>query len=71
MAIQCLLFTVSPVMHLHHMVLYKSVFSQLLIIICVQLICGLFQSSGWPPVVAVVANWFGKARFVCQATRLT
>lgn len=29
----------------------------------VQLICGVFQSSGWPPVVAVVANWFGKGRF--------
>lgn len=28
----------------------------------VQIICGLFQSIGWPCVVAVVGNWFGKAK---------
>lgn len=26
----------------------------------VQMIAGLFQSTGWPSVVAVVGNWFGK-----------
>uniref|UniRef100_A0A2P2IQU9 Glycerol-3-phosphate transporter family protein n=1 Tax=Rhizophora mucronata TaxID=61149 RepID=A0A2P2IQU9_RHIMU len=26
----------------------------------VQILCGLFQSVGWPCVVAVVGNWFGK-----------
>lgn len=26
----------------------------------VQAVCGLFQSIGWPCVVAVVGNWFGK-----------
>ncbi|KAG6673565.1 hypothetical protein I3842_16G118100 [Carya illinoinensis] len=26
----------------------------------VQVLCGLFQSIGWPCVVAVVGNWFGK-----------
>lgn len=26
----------------------------------VQVVCGLFQSIGWPCVVAVVGNWFGK-----------
>ncbi|GAB4832749.1 hypothetical protein Ancab_006766 [Ancistrocladus abbreviatus] len=26
----------------------------------VQVICGLFQSTGWPCVVAVVGNWYGK-----------
>ncbi|KAK4257485.1 hypothetical protein QN277_007065 [Acacia crassicarpa] len=28
----------------------------------VQIICGLFQSIGWPCVVAVVSNWFGKSK---------
>ncbi|KAG9153425.1 hypothetical protein Leryth_021007 [Lithospermum erythrorhizon] len=26
----------------------------------VQILCGIFQSVGWPCVVAVVGNWFGK-----------
>ncbi|KAI7741082.1 hypothetical protein M8C21_006484 [Ambrosia artemisiifolia] len=28
----------------------------------VQMIAGLFQSTGWPSVVAVVGNWFGKTK---------
>ncbi|XP_062159852.1 putative glycerol-3-phosphate transporter 5 [Alnus glutinosa] len=28
----------------------------------VQVVCGLFQSIGWPCVVAVVGNWFGKEK---------
>ncbi|VFQ62962.1 unnamed protein product [Cuscuta campestris] len=28
----------------------------------VQVLCGLFQSIGWPCVVAVLGNWFGKAK---------
>ncbi|KAL6221600.1 hypothetical protein ACLB2K_004996 [Fragaria x ananassa] len=28
----------------------------------VQVVCGLFQSIGWPCVVAVVGNWFGKTK---------
>ncbi|XWS51597.1 hypothetical protein CRYUN_Cryun12cG0190500 [Craigia yunnanensis] len=28
----------------------------------VQIIAGLFQSTGWPSVVAVVGNWFGKKK---------
>ncbi|KAG6411564.1 hypothetical protein SASPL_129647 [Salvia splendens] len=28
----------------------------------IQLLCGLFQSIGWPCVVAVVGNWFGKSK---------
>ncbi|RDX89585.1 putative glycerol-3-phosphate transporter 1, partial [Mucuna pruriens] len=28
----------------------------------VQMIAGLFQSTGWPSVVAVVGNWFGKSK---------
>lgn len=28
----------------------------------IQICCGLFQSVGWPCVVAVVGNWFGKAK---------
>lgn len=28
----------------------------------VQMIAGLFQSTGWPSVVAVVGNWFGKKK---------
>lgn len=30
--------------------------------ISVQIVCGLFQSIGWPCVVAIVGNWFGKAK---------
>ncbi|KAG0475895.1 hypothetical protein HPP92_012736 [Vanilla planifolia] len=30
----------------------------------VQMIAGLFQSTGWPSVVAVVGNWFGKRKGV-------
>ncbi|PKA60679.1 Putative glycerol-3-phosphate transporter 1 [Apostasia shenzhenica] len=28
----------------------------------VQILAGLFQSTGWPSVVAVVGNWFGKRK---------
>ncbi|CAM0903436.1 unnamed protein product [Alopecurus aequalis] len=28
----------------------------------VQMVAGLFQSTGWPSVVAVVGNWFGKSK---------
>lgn len=28
----------------------------------VQIVCGLFQSIGWPCVVSIVGNWFGKAK---------
>ncbi|KAG7035606.1 putative glycerol-3-phosphate transporter 1, partial [Cucurbita argyrosperma subsp. argyrosperma] len=35
------------------------VFSYYLI---VQMLAGLFQSTGWPSVVAVVGNWFGKSK---------
>ncbi|KAG5249171.1 glycerol-3-phosphate transporter [Salix suchowensis] len=28
----------------------------------VQMIAGMFQSTGWPSVVAVVGNWFGKRK---------
>jgi OPA family glycerol-3-phosphate transporter-like MFS transporter 1/2 len=27
-----------------------------------QIIAGLFQSTGWPSVVAIMANWFGKGK---------
>lgn len=30
--------------------------------LAVQMIAGLFQSTGWPSVVAVVGNWFGKKK---------
>ncbi|KAJ6809783.1 putative glycerol-3-phosphate transporter 1 [Iris pallida] len=30
--------------------------------LAVQLLAGLFQSSGWPSVVAVVGRWFGKRK---------
>ncbi|XP_065902896.1 glucose-6-phosphate exchanger SLC37A2-like [Dysidea avara] len=30
--------------------------------ISVQVIGGIFQSSGWPAVVAVMANWYGRGR---------
>lgn len=30
--------------------------------VVVQICCGLFQSIGWPCVVAVVGNWFGKSK---------
>lgn len=28
----------------------------------VQMLAGLFQSTGWPSVVAVIGNWFGKSK---------
>lgn len=28
----------------------------------IQILCGLFQSTGWPSVVAVVGNWFGRSK---------
>eukprot|EP00092_Neocalanus_flemingeri_P038990 GFUD01042444.1.p1 GENE.GFUD01042444.1~~GFUD01042444.1.p1 ORF type:complete len:550 (+),score=95.56 GFUD01042444.1:112-1650(+) len=30
--------------------------------ICVQIACGMFQSTGWPGVVTVMANWTGKGK---------
>ncbi|XP_072986789.1 putative glycerol-3-phosphate transporter 1 [Typha latifolia] len=30
--------------------------------LAIQMIAGLFQSTGWPSVVAVVGNWFGKSK---------
>ncbi|KAI3814651.1 hypothetical protein L1987_14294 [Smallanthus sonchifolius] len=30
--------------------------------IAVQICCGVFQSIGWPCVVAVMGNWFGKSK---------
>ncbi|KAK6915006.1 Major facilitator superfamily [Dillenia turbinata] len=30
--------------------------------VVVQIVCGLFQSIGWPCVVAIVGNWFGKSK---------
>ncbi|KAL0358308.1 UNVERIFIED_CONTAM: putative glycerol-3-phosphate transporter 5 [Sesamum angustifolium] len=32
------------------------------VFVVIQVCCGLFQSIGWPSVVAVVGNWFGKAK---------
>ncbi|KAL3642936.1 hypothetical protein CASFOL_013751 [Castilleja foliolosa] len=32
------------------------------VFVFIQVCCGLFQSIGWPCVVAVVGNWFGKAK---------
>lgn len=28
----------------------------------VQVVAGVFQSTGWPSVVAIMANWFGKGK---------
>ncbi|ONK55711.1 uncharacterized protein A4U43_C10F220 [Asparagus officinalis] len=30
--------------------------------LAVQMLAGMFQSTGWPSVVAVVGNWFGKSK---------
>ena len=27
-------------------------------------VLGLLQSTGWPTIVAIMGNWFGKGRFV-------
>ncbi len=29
---------------------------------CVMVLGGIFQSTGWPSVVAIMANWFGKGK---------
>jgi len=31
-------------------------------LLAVQVTCGMFQTTGWPGVVTVMANWFGKGR---------
>ena len=31
-------------------------------LLLVQVICGIFQTTGWPGVVTVVGNWFGKGK---------
>ena len=31
-------------------------------LIFIQVACGMFQSTGWPGVVTVMANWFGKGK---------
>ena len=31
---------------------------------CVTMCAGLIQSSGWPTVVAIMGNWFGKSRYM-------
>ena len=28
----------------------------------VQILAGIFQSTGWPSVVSVMGNWFGKSK---------
>ncbi|MCO5608123.1 hypothetical protein L7F22_062329 [Adiantum nelumboides] len=28
----------------------------------VQIVCGLFQATGWPSVISIVSNWFGKSK---------
>ena len=34
-----------------------------------KVVGGLVQSSGWPSVVAVVGNWFGKGKFPLKEMR--
>ena len=36
--------------------------TNLIIIVCSQITLGMFQATGWPGVVSVMANWFGKGR---------
>merc|ERR1719189_2712463 len=31
-------------------------------LLAVQVVTGMFQATGWPGVVSVMANWFGKGR---------
>ena len=30
--------------------------------VLIQIIAGVFQSTGWPSVVSVMGNWFGKSK---------
>ena len=30
--------------------------------VAIQIIFGMFQTTGWPGVLSVVANWFGKRK---------
>ena len=34
-----------------------------------QIIGGMFQATGWPPLVAIMGNWFSKSRCVCSMCR--
>jgi len=31
-------------------------------LLVIQILCGMFQTTGWPGVVTVMANWFGKGK---------
>merc|ERR1719334_1795367 len=41
---------------------YNAGIHSLAYFIFIQVVLGLFQASGWPGVVSVMANWFGKGR---------
>ena len=58
---------VSPFTYVH--VLYSSVSwpTASICYVYIQILGGLIQSTGWPGVVAVMANWFGKGRWVKSA----
>ena len=40
----------------------RSVMTSKFNINLVKIACGMFQTTGWPGVVSVMANWFGKGR---------
>merc|ERR1719158_716645 len=41
---------------------YAANIHSLAFFISIQIITGCFQATGWPGVVSVMANWFGKGR---------
>lgn len=43
---------------MHHTLMYMTALPPLPL----QVIAGVFQSTGWPSVVAIMANWFGKGK---------
>lgn len=49
-------------MQMHANLAHATMLNKLHTAGCLQIIGGIFQSSGWPSVVAIMANWYGKGK---------
>lgn len=48
----CYLFGLARTLNIHSLAYF----------IVIQILMGIFQTTGWPAVVAVVGHWFGKGK---------
>ena len=51
--------------YVHAMHTCKTYICLYVYLLYLQILGGIAQSTGWPGVVAVMANWFGKGKLVC------